>query len=1027
MQKNHMDNINRLKEPGRAGAPLQPPSPPSLSSLADHSNVPQENHSNGAHPSQSQASPVSTGSQQAVAQGALSPGVGTRFIASPVAPATMDDEGSIRSIQQRCREEVSLSQFYSRLTSHGIQLASSFQGIEQLWRRDGEALGKIRIPRALEQETDAYQIHPALLDACFQVLIAALPANVSTTRSGEEQALYLPAGLRSFRMHHQPGKNIWSHAVLRLDILQDTDVFEGDVHLLEEGQVIVEALGLRLQRSEGTGLSLQQATQIDQFCYEIRWETASLEHTARLTHSGAGTWLIFMDSSGVGQRLAHLLAARGDSCIKIFPGYTYRDLQRIEYSVNPAYPEYIQRVIDDALASNSDGLDKLPCRGIIHLWSLDATSTEETGGLTLDRDQALGTGSALSVVQALANRQGLAQDTLQTRLWLVTRGAQQVDAEGKDAFRLSVAQSPLWGLGKTIAIEHPELWGGLVDVDPLDNVDAIATQLLTILSHQHGENQVAFREGQSYVARLVRSSNQLERSRQDLTIRADASYLITGGLWGLGFEVARWLAKKGAQHLVLLGRTRVPPRTEWDSVEADSRLARQIAGIRELEGLGVHVHYASVDVTNEQQLASFLHNFRNHSQQYPPIRGIMHAASVWQDEQGQSLVRPLIRLDQDAVRAVFLPKVTGSWHLHKLFQDTRLDFFVLFSSGASLFGSAAQGNYAAAGAFQDVLAHYLRAKGQPALSINWGAVSEAGFGTTREGLRVQEYWESHGIQRITPQQVLDALELLIPQDISQIGVLKLDWRQLRQFYPQMAGLPLFAHIATEIEDEDARSSGTQREFAGPKMLKKNNSLLQKLPSLDQEERQQLVESYLSEKVTGVLRLPASGIDARQPLTSLGLDSLMAIEMKNKIELELNVHIPIVTLLQGPSIRQFATQLLSQLAESAGASPVPPIHVMIPMEELHQTTQELEVDHNNLTSRLDQETPDRATNDSETPLVGAQFLAPNVEEHDGSHFYVGIHSLSQQEAAQLLVNIEQLSDSDVDALLQRIVQEEGLNQ
>ena len=1003
--------VNRLKELSRAGAPLQPPSPPSFPSLADHSNVPQDNHSNGAHPSQSKGSPVSTGSQQA---------------------------GLLRSIQERCREDVSLSQFYNRLTSHGVQLASSFQGIEQLWRRDGEALGKIQIPRALEQETDAYQIHPALLDACFQVLIAALPANVSTARSGEEEALYLPTGLRSFRMHHQPGKNVWSHAVLRSGTLQDADMFEGDVHLLDaEGQVLVEALGLRLQqfqRSEGTGRSLQQATQVDQFCYEIRWETASLEHAARFPHDagwgGDGTWLIFMDSSGVGQRLAHLLTARGDSCIKVFPGYTYQALQRVEYSVNPAYPEHIQRVINDALATNSDGLDKLPRRGVIHLWSLDATSTEETSGATLERDQALGTGSALSAVQALVNTQGTTQGTLQTRLWFVTRGAQPVSAEGTDAFRLSVAQSPLWGLGKTIAIEHPELWGGLVDVDPLENVDTIATQLLTILSHQHGENQVAFRQGQSYVARLVRSSNRSRQPRQNWTIRADASYLITGGLWGLGFEVARWMAKKGAQHLVLLGRTQFPPRTEWDSVEADSRLARQIAGIRELEGLGVHVHYASVDVTDEQQLASFLQNFRNRSQQYPPIRGIMHAASVWQDEQGQSLVRPLIHLDQDAVRAVFRPKVTGSWHLHKLFQDTRLDFFVLFSSGASLLGSAAQGNYAAAGAFLDVLAHYLRATGQPALSIDWGAVSEAGFGATQEGLRVHEYWESHGIQRITPQQVLDALELLIPQDVSQIGVLKLDWHLLQQFYPQLAELPLFTHLATDTEAGSARGTSTQRDTTGYVTGSIQSSLLQKLPSVGQEERQQLVESYLSEKVASVLRLPASGMDVQQPLTTLGLDSLMAIELKNKIELELSVHIPIVTFLRGPSIRQFATQLLSQLgkvAELAGASPILPVQVMIPMEELHQTTQELEVYHNNLTSRLDQEAPSRATNDSEAPHIGAQRIAPNVEGHDGLLFYHGIHGLSQQESAQLLANIEQLSDSEVDALLHRIVQEEGLNQ
>jgi len=854
---------------------------------------------------------------------------------------TLQQKTLLQQVQARCVQEVSVATFYKKLYEHGIQLGASFQGIERLWRHEREALGLITLPAALEQEADLYQVHPAFLDICFQVLVAALPI---TTESSREDAFYLPVGLRRFQIHKRPGRQAWSYA--RLTSLADKteDMLEGDVSILgDDGRVMVEALGLRLQRTD-VSAKRSDTENLGDWLYELRWEPQQTQLPLALKQPGR--WLIFMDSSGVGQRIAELLTGRGAACIAVFPATAYHLSPQGNYHINPADPDDMQRLIKSIVAPGK------PLSAVLHFWSLDATPEAEMDVASLEKDQMLSVGSALNLMQALI----AAANTEPTKLWFVTRGAQAV---GSNVASLAVAQAPLWGLGRTCAIEHPEFWGGLVDTDPQDTAQQAAEHLLHVLAAQSKEDQIAFRQGQGYVARLLRSRDW---KRPDLQLQSEASYLITGGLWGLGFEVARWMATKGARHLVLLGRTKLPPRAEWQQVAADTRLARQLAGINELEGLGVHVYYASVDVSDEEHMRAFLEHFRQ--QDHPPIRGVIHAASVWQDQQGQSLVRSLAHLSIDALQEVSRPKVIGSWLLHTLLKDGPLDFFVSFSSGASLFGSAGQGNYAAAGAFLDALAQYQRAKGQSGLSINWGAVSETGFGATAEGLKVHQYWEAHGIQRITPKQVLAALEQFIPQNVAQIGVMKLDWQLLQQFYPQLAQLPWATYL---VQERGAAAKAADADS------QERNAFVQTLLAAKQEERQQQLEVYLSERVAKVLRLPVSKIDVLQPLTALGLDSLMAIELKNQLEFELAIRISIVMFLQGPSIAQFATQLLDQLAAA------------IPMPAVSTNT-------------------------------------PSQEQQEDGH----MKNISQQEAAQLLDKLDLLSDNEVDALLSGMLQKEEHN-
>jgi len=326
-------------------------------------------------------------------------------------------------------------------------------------------------------------------------------------------------------------------------------------------------------------------------------------------------------------------------------------------------------------------------------------------------------------------------------------------------------------------------------------------------------------------------------------------------------------------------------------------LARQIAAIRELESLGASVHLAPVDVADEGELGAFLGEFR--AQGWPPIRGAVHAAGVLQDGL-------LVQLDAAAMSAVLRPKVTGGWLLDQLLRDDPLDFFVLFSSAGSLLGQPGQGNYAAANAFLDALAHHRRALGRPALSVNWGAWAGEGFADSVGGRRLAARLALLGITSMAPAQALELLGGLLSQQATQVAAVRVNWQQYRKFYPVGSASPLLCDLSDVREDvsEPASSASQTRE-----------ALLAAQPL----ERRQMLQSYVSEQVARVLGLSPAKLDLQQSLSHLGLDSLMAVELKNRIAVDLKVNVPIVKFLEGLSVEEAVTLVLAQLAAET-ASP-----------------------------------------------------------------------------------------------------------
>jgi acyl transferase domain-containing protein/acyl carrier protein len=510
---------------------------------------------------------------------------------------------------------------------------------------------------------------------------------------------------------------------------------------------------------------------------------------------------------------------------------------------------------------------------IVHLWSLEEVQADQPDLAQLEAAQQQNCGSVLHLMQAAGRTELL---KLQ-KVWLVTQGAQPVTAETD----LAIQQAPLWGLGRVLALEDADVWGGLVDLDPASSVEQAATLLISQCFQPHTEDALAFRGMQPYVARLVRSP--LPSSPQPLKIQTHGTYLITGGLGALGLQVARWLVEQGARHLLLLSR-----RSASDAATL---------AIQELQQAGAQVQVAAVDIANPHQLRQILTNVSLDR----PLRGIIHAAGVLEDG-------VLLRQTWEQFANVLEPKLNGAWNLHHLSQDYPIDFFVMFSSIASLIGSAGQSNYAAANAFLDALAHYRQRQGLPALSINWGPWAASGMAAELDS-RTQHRWsEANGVGRISSEQGLHLLEHLLKQSRSQVGVIPIAWDKFLKTFAGKPPLLLkeFVPEMTAVSVEPAPKST-------------DSNLLQQLEAVPLNERRDRLVAAIQAQVVKVLRLDDDQpLDPNRPLQEMGMDSLMAIELRSALSLLVSRTLPTALIFDYSTI----TALTDYLGKSLGCLAAP---------------------------------------------------------------------------------------------------------
>ncbi|NEQ63026.1 MAG: SDR family NAD(P)-dependent oxidoreductase, partial [Moorea sp. SIO4A1] len=423
--------------------------------------------------------------------------------------------------------------------------------------------------------------------------------------------------------------------------------------------------------------------------------------------------------------------------------------------------------------------------------------------------------------------------------------------------------------------EQPELINSMLQglKDKLSN-GLLQPPPVTVFPIEKVIDAFRYMQQAKHIGKIVVSQTQVAdgTTKKPLSFRSGASYLITGGMGGLGLLVANWMVSLGAKHLVLLGR-----RSPDDATRKK---------ITELEMAGASVVVEKADVSDWESMRGVWQRIEESNK---PLGGVIHSAGMLSDGvlQNQSW---------SSFEQVMAPKVQGAWHLHQLTQNQSLDFFVMFSSVASLLGSPGQGNHSAANGFLDGLVHYRRKMGLPGLSIHWGAVSQIGEAAER-GADMRAGKQGMGV--ISPAQVLESLELLMSGSDVEVGVVPIEWSGWQDRVAQWRFLSDWLEKTTSTVTNEIQ----------------DNRHLEQLKSVSFMEREKILIAYIQDKAASLLGMKNSQIDIQESLNQMGLDSLMAIELRNLVLTEIEVDIPITFFMKRLTIIGLSNELNKQLAQT----------------------------------------------------------------------------------------------------------------
>lgn len=535
-----------------------------------------------------------------------------------------------------------------------------------------------------------------------------------------------------------------------------------------------------------------------------------------------------------------------------------KELATILKEQNESVVEVYQDEID---ITNNENWEKLieesfsTLKGVVNFWGMEQTIEQEV------------LHGSLCLLQTLDKKKW--DNT--PRFWWVTKGAQAVK---ENLELMNVNQSTIWGMRSSISLEMSAYKPTCIDLDSSEEKVSRSEiqQLFEEIWNPSLENQIAYRQNNRYVARLNKHRIENKQNNElDSAIDKNKYYLITGGLGSLGLKIAKSLVDNGAKHICLVGRSLPLEKAK-----------QQIVFLEEKEA---NVQVFQADISQEKEVQKL---FKDMDEKLPvSLGGLIHAAGVLDDGllQQQNWKR---------FSKVLAPKVAGTWNLHQQTKDRHLDFFVCFSSMTSIIGTIGQSNYAAANAFMDALVYYRKGKGLPALSINWSAWAESGMASSMK-TKDQERIRNMGLAEIAVSDGLKVFINLLKSNATQVGVAHIDWSKY-----------------FDAQRKEKKNKFLE-VFSAPTQENNNEDFIKLLNDIPVEERERFLFEKVREEIAKVLGFASpDDIEARQPLFDLGVDSLLTIDLRNRLEATLCEELSTSLIFDYPTLEVLVQYLLNDV-------------------------------------------------------------------------------------------------------------------
>ncbi|MCA1218801.1 SDR family NAD(P)-dependent oxidoreductase [Streptomyces sp. 8L] len=729
-------------------------------------------------------------------------------------------------------QAVDVTDIYPRLAERGYAYGPAFAGIRALWRDGDDMYGEVALPSVVHGEAGRFGLHPALLDAALQVPVAGLI-------DSESQAV-MPFSWSGITVHTRGASS------LRV-AFRRTGPDSSSMLLTDDAGELVASFDSIVAGADGreqlrAAVDSADDTNVGGEHYRVEWRT--LPGGTRPTLDG--TWLAVVaegqPADGWAADTVRRLAAHAPGMVTwtVPSGHLDRAAlaQRLrELTANGTHPVGVLSLLAE---------DEAPC----------------------DDSAALPRGLAGTVVLT----QALLDAELGVPLWAVTRGAVAAGPQDRVA---SPAQALIWGFGRVAGLEHPRLWGGLIDLPETVDDDAVA-ELAGLLAGG-GENEVAVRSRAVLARRLVRAATP---EQEPAPWRPSGTVLVTGGTGGLGAEMARWLADRGAEHLVLASRS-----------GADAPGSQRL--VEELAAKGVSVSVTACDVTDRAAVVELLASVPDEH----PLTAVVHAAASLDGG-------PIAGMTLAEFDGILAAKVLGAALLDELLDHDSVQTVLLFGSISATWGVGNQSAYAAANAYLDALARQRHDRGGHTVSVAWGPW-EAGMLTEDE--KTADALRRGGLPLLPVDSGLATLDRIVAGDEPCPVVARVEWARFHPRFTSLRPSPLLADLP------EVRALSTAES---PVAATRGAALIEKLGALPEEDREPAVLDLICSHVAAVLgHDSAEQVDRKRAFKDVGFDSLLAVQLRNRLNAATGLRLPVTLVFDYPNPTSLASFLRSEVAAS----------------------------------------------------------------------------------------------------------------